>query len=84
MELKIRLSRVYADTLLAKKVHQKRAGLVVLLGERGLLVLIPLNVLHVLVEEVRRVHWAALSFGMELCAKDGARGVDQALIRLVV
>jgi hypothetical protein len=53
MELKVWLGRVDADTLLAEQINQERAGLIVPLGESGLVVLVLLNVLDVLIEEVR-------------------------------
>lgn len=84
MEFKVRLSGVHANTLLAKEVDEQRARLVVALGESGLVVLVLLDVLDVLVEEIRRVHWSTLGFGVELRAEDGAGVVDQALVGLVV
>jgi hypothetical protein len=84
VQLKVRLRRVHAHTLLAKEVDQKRAGLVVPLRESSLVVLVPLHVLNVLIKEIRRVHRAALGFRVELRAEDGARVVDHALVGLVV
>lgn len=48
------------------------------------MVLVLLDVLDVLVEKVRRVHRSALGFGVKLCTEDGARGVNDALVGLVV
>jgi len=73
---------VATNALLAQQVYKKRAGLVALLRE--LVVLVLCHVLHVLVEEVRRVKRATLGFGMELGTEDGTRVVDQTLVGLVV
>ena len=82
--LEIGLAGVHADTLLAQEIDKQRAWLVVPVGERGLVVLVLLDTLDVLVEEVRRIEWAALGFGMELSAEDGAGVVDETFIGLVV
>lgn len=75
---------MHTNTLLAQQVDQERAGLVALVSEQGLAILVLLHALDILVEEVCGVHWAALGFRMELSAEDGSRGVDQALVGLVV
>jgi hypothetical protein len=84
MHVKVRQSRVHANALLAKKIDKQRAGFVVALRKGSLVVLVLLDALDVLIEQIRRVHGAALSFGVELGAKDGARVVDDALVGLVV
>jgi hypothetical protein len=84
VELKVGLGRVHTNTLLAKEINQKRAGLVVPLGKAGLVVLVPLHIINVLVKQVGRVHGSALCFGVELRAEDRARGVNEALVGLVV
>jgi hypothetical protein len=75
---------VDTNTFLGQQVHKKWARLVVALGEGSLVVLVLLDALDVLVEEVGGVERAALGFGVELRAKDGARVVDQAFVGLVV
>jgi len=75
---------VHANTLLAKEIDKQRAGLVVALREGRLVVLVLLDALDVLIEQVRRVHGAALGLGMELGAENGAGVVDQAFVGLVV
>jgi hypothetical protein len=84
MTLKVRGSRMHTNTLLSQQVDKKRAGLVVPVGEAGLVVLVLLDVVHVLVEEVRGVERTSLGFGMELGAEDGTGVVDQTLVGLVV
>jgi hypothetical protein len=84
VELKVGLSRVHTNTLLAKEINQKRARLVVPLGKAGLVVLVLLHVVNVLVKQVGRVHGSAFGFGVELRAEDGARVVDETLVGLVI
>lgn len=71
MTFKVWRIGVATNALFAQQVYKKRAGLVALLREVGLVVLVLLHVLHVLVEEVGGVKRAALGFGMELGTEDG-------------
>ncbi len=84
MTLKVWCIGVAANALLAQQVDEKRTGLVALLREAGLVVLVLLDILHVLIEEIRRVKRTSLGFRMELGTEDGARIVDQTLVGLVV
>ena len=75
---------VDTDTLLAHEIDKNGTGLIALVREGGLEVLVLLDVLNVLVEQVRRVERSSLGFRVELGAEDGAGVVDQTLVGLVV
>lgn len=81
MTLKVWLSWVHTNTLLAEQVDKKCARLVI---DGGLFALVLLDIVNVLVEQVGRVKRTALGFGMELSAEDGSGDVDQSLVGLVV
>jgi hypothetical protein len=83
-DIEVGLVGMNTDTLLAHQIDEDSAGLVVLVGELGLVVLVLLDVLDVLVEQVTRVERSALGLGVELGAEDRAGVVDQTLVRLVV
>lgn len=80
MSLPIRLVRVHTDTLLAEKVNQQGAGLV----HHLLAFLILLDAIDILVEQVSRVHWSSLSFGVELGGENGSSSVDHSLVGRIV
>jgi len=82
--LKVRRSRVHANTLLAEQVNEKRTRLVVAFGEAGLVTLVLLHILHVLIKEVSRVKRTALGFWVELGTEDGTGVVDKTLVGLIV
>lgn len=75
-------SRLNTDTLLAQNVKNVLAGPVVL--EDLLSALGGTDVLKVLLEEVRAVHWATLGLGVELGREDGAGPVHHSLVAAVV
>lgn len=80
----IRVRGVNTNTILAEQIHKQRAGLVVPVGERRLLLLVLLHALDVLVEEVRRIERSTLRLRVELGAEDRTSAVNQTLVGLVV
>lgn len=84
MALKVGERRVNTNTLLAKQVDQKRAGLVVPVGEGCLVVLVLLDVFHVLVEQISGIKRSALRFRVELSAENRSGDVDQSFVGLVI
>lgn len=75
---------MHTNTLLGQEIRKLGSGLVVLVGEGGLVVLVLPDALNVLVEQVGRVEGSALGFRVELGTEDGAGVVDQTLVGLVV